>query len=160
MSDFNIAVQKTLVHEGGFVDDPVDPGGATKYGITQADMPGVSIKDITPEQATAYYSERYWKPLYSQITSQDIADKIFDMGVLFGVGEAILLLQHVLKTGFPEIEPDGIFGPSTLGAVEQADDTSLLNAYKSALVAHALQIVVKKPEEKKFVAGWGTRINS
>ena len=59
MADFQIAVHKTLVHEGGFVDNKNDSGGQTKYGITQADLPGVSIKDITLEQAVAYYAEHY-----------------------------------------------------------------------------------------------------
>src|ERR1700686_393552 len=96
MADFNQAVAKTLVHEGGYVDNPNDPGGATKYGITQADMPGINIADITTEQAVAYYAEHYWKTLYSQITDQSLAEKLFDMGVLFGVGTAVKLLQIAL----------------------------------------------------------------
>ena len=47
MADFNLAVALTLQHEGGFIDLAADPGGATKYGITQADMPGVQIADLT-----------------------------------------------------------------------------------------------------------------
>ena len=159
MADFNIAVQITLVNEGGFVDNPADPGGATKYGITQADMPGVDIAGVTPQQATAYYQEHYWKPLYSQIESQDVANKLFDMGVLFGVGEAVKLLQIVLQTAIPTVTVDDEFGPETLAALNQIDAASLLQAYKTSLVTYALRIAANKPSDRQFAAGWGRRIN-
>ncbi len=160
MAIFITAIQKTLVNEGGFVDNPNDPGGATKYGITQRDMPDVIIHDITEVQAVAYYQEHYWKPLYSQIVSQDVADKVFDLGVLFGVGEAVKVLQIVLQTGVPSTTIDGDFGPETLSAVNQIDPTSLLNAYKTAMVTYMLRIVTNKPNLRQFAAGWGRRINS
>lgn len=160
MSNFQEAVKKTLIHEGGFVDNPHDAGGRTKYGITQKDLPDVDIAQITPEQATVYYSEHYWKPLYAQIQSQSVAEKIFDMGVLFGVGKAVKILQAVLQPAFPEVTPDGQFGPTTLNAVNQAEENSLLQGYKTALVAYTLRIVLAHPEDRDFVAGWGRRINS
>lgn len=160
MSDFQIAVQKTLVNEGGFVDDPNDPGKATNFGITQADMPGVNMKDITQAQAIAYYAENYWKTLYAQIENQDVANKLFDMGVLFGVGEAVKVLQIVLATSVPAIEPDADFGPETLAATNEVDANSLLQAYKTAMVTYMLRIVVNKPVLREFTSGWGKRINS
>jgi lysozyme family protein len=159
MADFEIAVKQTLVHEGGFVDNPNDPGGATKYGITQKDMPNVNIADITEDQATAYYSENYWKPLYSQIENQAVASKIFDMGVLFGVGTAVKEIQRTLSPHFP-IGVDGNFGPETLNAINQSDSDSLLSAYKAVLVAMAFGIAQAKPQTREFLAGWGRRINS
>jgi lysozyme family protein len=160
MSDMELAIRKTLIHEGGFVDDPADPGGATKYGITQKDLPDVDISAITEQQAIDYYKQHYVKDLYSQISSQEVGEKIFDMGVLFGVGEAVKLLQLTLKPAFPEVTVDEQFGPTTLNAVNQSDDASLLQAYKTSLVAYTLRIVLNKPKENKFVNGWGTRINS
>jgi lysozyme family protein len=159
MSDFKIAVLKTLKNEGGYVNDSVDPGGATNFGIIQADMPGVDMKTITQDQAVQYYAQHYWKPLYSQIEDQTVADKLFDMGVLFGVGTAVKNLQQALTSGF-SIAVDGGFGAETLSAVNQADGPSLLNAYKTLLVSHAFAIATAKPETRKFVAGWGRRINS
>ena len=160
MANFNEAVKKTLIHEGGFVNNKFDSGGPTKYGVTQKDMPDVDISQITPEQAAAYYSEHYWKPLYAQIESQIVAEKIFDMGVLFGVGKAVKILQAVLQPAFPEVTTDGQFGPTTLNAVNQAEENSLLQGYKTALVAYTLRIVLAHPEDRDFVAGWGRRINS
>jgi lysozyme family protein len=154
-SDFKIAVAKTLVNEGGYVNDPADPGGATNMGIEQREWPDGDIKDITQEQAMALYAERYWKDLYSQIESQDVADKLFDMGVLFGVGTAVRILQLSV-----EITVDGAFGPNTLAAVNQADAVSLLQTYKANLVTHAFNLATTNPALRKFVAGWGRRVNS
>jgi lysozyme family protein len=160
MADMELAIRKTLIHEGGFVDDPDDPGGATKYGITQKDLPGVDISALTEQQAIDYYKQHYVKTLYAQIESQAIGEKIFDLGVLDGVGSIIHVLQAVLKPSFPDVEIDGNFGPVTLSAVNQSDEASLLQAYKNALVARVFQIIAANPAEKKFAAGWIRRINS
>jgi lysozyme family protein len=159
MSDFKIAVLKTLKNEGGYVNDPADPGGATNFGIIQADMPGVDMQTITQDQAVQYYAQHYWKPLYSQIEDQSVADKLFDMGVLFGVGTAVKNLQQALTSGFT-ITVDGIFGAETLSAINQADGPSLLTAYKTLLITHIFAIATAKPQTRKFLTGWGKRINS
>ena len=118
MASYEIAVQKTLVHEGGFQNDPDDHANwtsgqigvgilkGTKFGITAVDMPDADIENLTTEEAVAYYAEHYWKTLYAQIDSQLIANKLFDMGVLFGVGVAVRMIQATLN-----IDVDGDFGP-------------------------------------------------
>src|SRR5579864_5653858 len=95
------AISKTLVHEGGFQKMPNDHANwssgkigegeliGTKYGITAIDMPGVDIENLTEDQAIQYYKEHYVKSLYSQIVSQSVGEKLFDLGVLFGVGTAV-----------------------------------------------------------------------
>jgi len=158
VADFNPAVQKTLVHEGGYVNNSHDKGGPTKYGITQADMPGVDIKSITPDQAAAYYSENYWKPLYSQINSQLLAEKIFDMGVLFGVKTAVRMLQ-ISMTNEIGLVSDGQFGPNALAAVNQRTD-DLVPGYRTTLIQHVVNIVNNNPEDGVFINGWVSRINS
>lgn len=155
MADFNQAVSKTLQHEGGFVDDPRDRGGRTNMGITQADLPDIDIKNLTMTQAVAYYSAHYWKSLFSQITSQAVAEKVFDCGVLFGVGTAVRILQLTLST-----TQDGIFGVNTLAAVNQSDEVSLLKSYKTNLVTHAFNVATQNPQDRVFLKGWTDRINS
>ena len=156
MADLKIAIQKTLVHEGGFVNNSHDRGGPTKYGITQNDMPGVNIADITPEQAIVYYQEHYVKPLYSQINDQLLCEKIFDMGVLFGVGTAVRLLQ-ISMAHHIDLVSDGTFGPNTLAATNQFGD---LNQYKLVLAGHIVNVVTNHPGDAVFVQGWTTRVNS
>lgn len=155
MADFKIAVLLTLKHEGGYVDDPLDPGGRTNMGITQKDLPDIDIRTLTVAQAVAYYSANYWKALYSQINDQSIANKLFDLGVLFGVRTAVKYLQIAVNTGV-----DGSFGPTTLDAVNQADSVSLLQDYKTALIQRAESLVVTNPKLQKFLKGWTSRINS
>jgi lysozyme family protein len=157
MADYKQAVQKTLTHEGGFVNNPLDHGGPTKYGITQADMPGVNIANITPDQAVDYYSQNYWKPLYSQITDQLLAEKLFDMGVLFGVKTAVKMLQ-ISMTNEIGLVSDGQFGPNTLAAVNQS--SGLLPGYKTVLIQHVVNIINVNPDQGAFINGWVNRINS
>lgn len=158
MADFKISVQKTLIHEGGYVNNPNDKGGPTKYGITQEDMPGVDIASITPEQAVAYYAEHYWKTLYSQINDQLLADKLFDMGVLFGVGTAVKLLQISLQApGQIAAVADGQFGPITLA---QTNERGNLAGYKTVLFNHCMDVVNRNPQDAEFLHGWTTRIAS
>ena len=155
MSDFKQAVQKTLTHEGGYVNNPADSGGPTKYGITQADMPGQNIQDLTEDQAIGYYTEHYWKPLYSQINSQGVAEKLFDLGILFGVGTAVGILQLTLG-----VTVDHNFGPNTLTATNQAEETGLLKSYKANLVTHVFNIANVNPKDRIFLNGWLARIDS
>ena len=154
MADSKISIQKTLVNEGGYVDNPNDSGGPTKYGITQRDLPGEDIENLTPERATAYYLENYWKTFYSQIDSQAVADKLFDLGVLFGVGEAIKMAQTVLK-----ITADGVFGLISLAALNEAEPISFIRAFKTVFVSHAIGIANAKPQDREFLAGWIKRVN-
>jgi lysozyme family protein len=156
MADFKIAVNLTLKHEGGYVNNPNDKGGATNYGITQADMPGVDMRTITPDQAIAYYAEHYWKPLYSQINDQNLANKLFDMGVLFGVGTAVKLLQLSLSSGITVVS-DGAFGPNTLAALNERGN---IDSYRTVLYNHVMDVINRNPGDAEFVQGWTNRIAS
>ena len=164
MADFTIAVLLTLQHEGGFVDNPADPGGATNFGITQRDlnltMPGKDVRTLTSAEAAQWYEtttqpQRYNNPLYWSIEDQSVASKIFDMGVLFGVGEAVHLIQGVLQLSI-----DGNFGPQTLAAVNGAEPLSLLSALKTVLAQHSFDIGSEHPAERQFIIGWIRRVNS
>lgn len=158
-------------HEGGFQDDPQDSGNwtggeinvgelkGTNFGISAAQFPDLDIKNLSREDAIKIYIEGYWKTLYSQIESQIVANKLADMGVLFGVHTAVKLLQGALADAF-QITIDGDFGGATLGAVNQAEETSLLSAYKTALVNYTFKIAAAHPEKRKNLVGWGRRINS
>ena len=155
MADFLQAVQITLQHEGGFVDNPADPGGATNMGVEQRDLPHIPIQTLTVAQAETYYQETYWKPLYSQITNQPLASKLFDLGVLFGVGTAVKNLQAAL-----DLEMDGIFGPATLAATNRVVPVVLLSRFVSEMRAHANAVVGGNPKLAVFLNGWLRRISS
>jgi len=174
MADPKIAIAITLQHEGGFQDDVDDPGNwtggvkgsgelkGTKFGISAHEFPDLDIKNLTEDQAIqAYIHGRlpqvppYWHPLYSQIVNQVEANKIFDLGFLFGPGTVIKYAQGLLK-----LAEDGVFGPHTLAALNDADVYTFLSAFKAVLVSHAIGIANARPAERKDLAGWITRINS
>ena len=173
MADFSVAVKITLspTHEGGFQDNKNDVGNwtggkvgvgelkGTNMGISARWYPALDIKNLTVEQASSIYELKYWNPLYSQIKEQDIANKLFDLGVLMGQGTAVKILQDTLRPQF-DIVPDGSFGPKTLEAVNASEPTSLLLAYKTALVAHAISLGAANPLMREDVATWIRRINS
>lgn len=169
MSDARTAILITLdlAHEGGFQKNPKDranwTGGqvgvgtlvGTNGGITALDMPGVDIEHLTTDQKIQYYLEHYWKPLYSQLTSQPLANKLFDLGVLFGVGTAVKNLQLAL-----DLNMDGIFGPVTLARANAANQSLLLGTFQDEMKAHATAIAAANPNEAPALPGWIRRINS
>jgi lysozyme family protein len=155
-------------HEGGFQKMPNDHANwssgkigegtlvGTKYGITALDMPpGTDIENLTQEQAVEFYIERYWKPLYSQVKDQSVANKLADLGVLFGVGTAVGILQLTL-----DVKVDHAFGPATLAAVNEAEPTSLLKSFKGNFATHAFNVANANEAERGNLAGWLRRINS
>lgn len=154
MARFEDVIGSTLQHEGGYVNNPADPGGETNFGITKRDHPDVDIRNLTVDGAKSIYREEYWKPWMGEILSQVVASKVFDMGVNMGIGTAVKILQKALG-----VAVDGVFGPGTLAAVNNASD-ALLPAYKQALAAHYQAIVAAKPAEAKFLNGWLARANS
>jgi lysozyme family protein len=169
MADARTAILVTLdlAHEGGFQNNPKDHANwtsghigvgelvGTNGGITTLDMPGVDIRNLTIEQKVAYYLEHYWKPQYSQINSQPLANKIFDLGVLFGIGTAVKNLQMTL-----DLEMDGLFGPTTLAAVNAGNPAVLLQHFQAEMLAHARAIAAGNPNEAPDLPGWTRRINS
>ena len=172
MADFTIAVNLTLIREGGFENNPNDSGNwtggkvgegelkGTKYGISAAEFPTLDIVNLTEAEAQVIYKSKYWLVLYEAIKDQFVTNKLFDLGVLFGQGTAIKILQTVLQPQFSNVKADEIFGPATLAAVNGADPHSLLLAYKTAFVARAIQTGAQNPNDRPFVSGWIRRINS
>ena len=172
MADFTIAVNLTLIREGGFENNPNDSGNwtggkvgegelkGTKYGISAAEFPTLDIVNLTEAEAQVIYKSKYWLVLYEAIKDQFVTNKLFDLGVLFGQGTAIKILQTVLQPQFSDVKVDEIFGPATLAAVNGADPHSLLLAYKTAFVSRAIQTGTQNPNDRPFVSGWIRRINS
>lgn len=170
MADFRTAVNITMdpEHEGGYQclhgDKGNWTGGAvgvgelkgTKYGISAAQFPTLDIANLTTDQAAQIYQEGYWKDGYSQIDDQLIANKLFDMGVLFGVHTAVKMIQISMAKEI-NLVSDGTFGPNTLSAVNQFAN---LLQYKQTLLAHVISVISAKPEEAQFASDWSRRVNS
>lgn len=115
MSDFDKAFEHVLGIEGGYVNDPKDPGGETKYGICKRSYPAIDIKALTIEQAKAIYKRDYWDKVKGDELPSPINLFMFDAAVNQGVEPAIKMLQAALS-----VAQDGVFGAQTLRAAAQA----------------------------------------
>jgi lysozyme family protein len=109
---FETAVEFVLAAEGGLVDDASDPGGLTKFGISQRAYPNLNIRDLTIDEAKALYRNDYWSRCSCDRLPAGIALILFDAAVNQGVSASIRMLQRSLNV--PE---DGVIGRVTLSAV-------------------------------------------
>lgn len=90
---FYNALRFTLPHEGGYVNDPDDVGGETKWGISKKAHPELDIPSLTPEQAAEIYYREYWTPAGCNNYEPPLSTLLFDTAVLFGVGRAREFLE-------------------------------------------------------------------
>lgn len=153
------AIKITLRNEGGYVNNPKDPGGETNFGLSKRTYPNLDIKNLTVDQATAIYYRDWWTPRpFDHMTCEDLAVKVFDTTVNLGVGRAIKFLQRCLKVnGHPEIVDDGDFGPHTLVVVNSMDGSGLLAVYRQMQANYYNALVTAKPELQQFIHGWLSR---
>src|SRR5690606_38914271 len=121
------AVEMVLRHEGGYVYDPADPGGETKYGISKRSYPQLDIRNLIREQAIEIYRRDWWDRYgYDRIKSLDVATKVLDLAVNMGPAAAHRLLQEALVFLGHQLAVDGILGPKTLAAVNAEAPPRLL----------------------------------
>jgi lysozyme family protein len=100
LSDFQTAVDLVLKHEGGYVNDPSDPGGETNFGVAKRWHPDLDIKNLTAQQASTIYQQEYWKPYMEQELDQRVANCALDCAVNQGPAIAQALygqFGHSLK---------------------------------------------------------------
>ncbi len=144
-------IRKTVGVEGGYVNDPVDPGGETKFGISARTYPTVDIKNLTLDQAIEIYERDFWNRLkLSQFNSRRIAWKVFDIEVNTGRGDELLQTALGLKA-------DGQVGEKTLAAVNAADVETLMDELIELQAKRYCSIVAKTPPKLKFLVGWINR---
>jgi len=157
MANFQIAVEKTFIHEGGKVNDPQDPGGCTSYGISQKAYPDFDIPNLTVEQAKAIYYRDYWHKMYlDAMKSQSIAEKLFDLSVLCGIPTVTKSAQRVCG-----VSVDGIFGPATFNAINNMDPDTFLEHFKTDIWdKHFAEIIADNPVLMKYFHGWNDRVMS
>jgi len=154
-----------LKHEGGYVNNPNDFGGETKYGIAKRFFPHEDIKNLTIERAKYLYFHSYWLPMkLDGIIKPENVLEIFDMGVNAGKGNAIRIAQRVVK-----VDADGFCGPMTKAAINTYKRIGLVNGkevefdflhdYKMARVQYYLKISNRR-DNKVFLKGWLNRVSN
>lgn len=146
---FNKAVRVILKWEAGYVNDPRDPGGETRFGISKRAYPELDILNLTEQQAIAIYRKDYWDACKCDQLPYPVALVVFDTAVNMGVASAIKMLQTALN-----VRVDGIIGSATIGKVEIMDPAALVSIYCSL----RLQRYVCLDGWSRYGSGWARRV--
>lgn len=151
--NFDTAFALLLGHEGDFSDHPDDPGGKTRFGITeavarQAGYTG-SMRELPIDLAKRIYLERYWKPVRADDLPPGIRYVMFDGAVNSGPAQATLWLQRALG-----VQADGVIGPKTLAAAYAHPHETL----RLSILAQRLRFMTGLTNWPAFSRGWARRI--
>jgi lysozyme family protein len=151
--DFEPAFMALMGNEGGFVDDPQDPGGATRWGVTQrmAAKYGYDgdMREYPIEKAKEVAFAEFWHPVRGDELPSEVAFQVFDAAYNSGVERAIKWLQQAV--GVPV---DGIFGTGTMGAVTGGDPSKIVMRFN----VFRLKFLTSLPTWEHFGKGWANRI--
>ena len=148
MSEFDRAVDLIIYLEGGYNDDPLDSGGATKYGISKAAFPTLNIEKITLKEAKIIYKNQYWNLVSGDKLPPATATIVFDMAVNSGVYRAKRIMQRALR-----VKQDGAIGPKTLKALSQMKEKDFLIKYTKVRIVFYTGL----DHFDRFGAGWTSR---
>ena len=153
MKNFDEIIEQVLEHEGGYVNDPKDLGGETKYGITKRFYPELNIKELTIEKAKQIYKQDYWDKNKVESLPQNLWHIYFDMCVNMGKRTAVKVLQRAAVNKGRDIEVDGGLGPMTIGALMGVE----LDRVRAFRVKYYVDLITARPEQEKFYLGWFRR---
>lgn len=147
--DFNTAFDRLMDNEGGYVNDPKDPGGETKFGISKRSYPQLDIKNLTRDQAKAIYLRDFWNAIDADALYDGVAFQTFDFAVNSGISTAVRALQRALN-----VADDGHFGPASEAAAKAMGEADQI----MRLLAERLDFMRKLSNWKDAGAGWAGRI--
>lgn len=151
--NFEKAFEKLLGHEGGFVDHPRDPGGATRYGITQrvARAHGYQgdMRELPVAEAKRIARVAYWDAVRADEVPDAVRYDLFDAAYHSGPEQATKWLQRAAGA-----DDDGKLGPKTLLAVRVADPQLLAKRFNG----HRLRFLTDLKTWDAFGKGWARRV--
>ncbi|BFI66978.1 Mu phage endolysin Lys [Yersinia pseudotuberculosis] len=148
------AIDYMLAAEGGYVNDPTDKGGETKYGISKRSYPTLNIAALTPEQATEIYFRDYWLKVSCDQLPDGISLAVFDGAVQHGYKVAIQQLQRALR-----VVDDGVIGAKTLAAVEAVMPRLFFARLMNQRSQTYTRIIANSPVQIRFMNGWFNRLD-
>jgi lysozyme family protein len=166
MTRFDECLQIILRFEGGFVNDPVDNGGATNKGITQrtydafrhdSGLSGRPVKLISGDEISSIYKTRYWFVAKCPLLCSPLDLYTFDAAVQHGPARAVKQLQSALG-----VTADGQWGPKSIDALNEEINAGQVKELAAHLIATRLDfyehIIENNPSQERFRNGWMNRI--
>lgn len=160
---FLAALPRLLEDEGGYVNNPADPGGETKFGISKRSYPNLDIKSLTRDQAIAIYFADYWQKFSLSDLTPRIAAKVFDIGVDIYMPPAIVCLQRACRACGQPLDETGVITGFTKNVVETLtaqNERALMAALRSELAAHYRLVAQHQGRGQVFIKGWLNRAYS
>jgi len=153
--NFDAAFDLLLKHEGGYSDHAADPGGKTRFGITEAVAREVGyrgdMRELPLDLAKRIYKDRYWDAVKAEQLPSTVRYVVFDAAVNSGPGQSAKWLQRALG-----VADDGVIGPRTLTAANAANPDAL----KMRMLGQRLRFMAGLTNWPAFSRGWAIRIAS
>lgn len=145
--DFDTAFARLIGNEGGYVNDPRDPGGETKFGISKRSYPDVNIAALTVDAAKAIYLRDFWTPLADAHPA--VKFQVFDFAVQSGIQTALRKLQAAIG-----VADDGHWGPGSAAKLAAMDKNDVLMRF----IAQRLRFLTKCSVWQSMNVGLANRI--
>jgi len=159
MNDFEKCFNITIDFEtggdrfGGYVNNPSDPGGETKWGISKRTFPDKDIKNLTLNEAKNIYHQFFWDLSYGDLLPYPLCLLIFDFSVHSGVSRSVTTLQKLLK-----VKVDGIIGEKTLEAISENELKNLCLNFNIERTKFICELIKGNPRFLVFLTGWMLRV--
>ena len=160
MADFEVAYNWMMDNEdaGRNYATVPDTGGEAISGINSAAYPMDFARIDAVSQAERgvyvghFYQLAFWNKWYEQLTSDEVAKRVFDAAVNMGPETACKLVQEAAGA-----VPDGTWGPDTVAAINKCDPANLVTAFRQDRISHYQRIVAANPADAKYLAAWTAR---
>lgn len=147
--EFNQAIERVLGSEGGYVNNPADPGGETNWGISKRAYPNTNIKTLTRVEAIKIYKADFWDKIYADELYDGVAYQTLDFAINSGIPTAIRYLQKALN-----VADDGHWGPVTRNAAKAMSESDQI----MRLNAERLDFMTRLKNWPDASRGWSRRI--
>ena len=155
---FKEYISRIIEREGGsrITRDPDDPGGTTKYGISQRANKDVDVENLNYKQAVMIYYDHYYKPSRAAKLPANLQEQYLDMVVNIGYRNGAKVLQRATNAkGKAKLVVDGKIGPRTIATVKKSKlESGRLAAFR---IRYYVKICERKPKLYKYYYGWFRR---
>jgi lysozyme family protein len=149
LADFDTSFARLIGHEGGYVNNPLDPGGETQWGISKRSYPDLNIKTLTRDEARAIYWRDFWQRINAPLLPDGVAYQLFDFAINSGIETAVRCFQRALG-----VADDGHWGPISQRAADMTSESDMI----MRLCGERLEFMSRLSNWPNASRGWARRI--
>lgn len=142
-------IERVLGHEAGYVNDPDDPGGETKWGISKRSYPHINIAELNRDDAISIYYRDFWLKILGDRFQDGIAYQLLDSAVNSGIIQSIRFLQRAIG-----VADDGVFGPHSQRVLQATSESDFIMLF----ISERLDFMTRLRNWPNHGKGWARRI--